>query len=220
MIRYRPNCSGSCSGVSRIPGPAGGARGSGGRRVARQRRAALGDQAGELRRPGAGSGGGNLRGWRGAELAADLVLGLDQVGGDVAGAAQLGKLLEVGLEADLAAVPPLPFEVDLDHLGQCRQSPGAAGRDLVESVGQETFIPALIKLDEPRVEHLAIIVGEVGESGIQCGHVKTPGRAEHHRTLGSGDSSQETAVILPGSTAPGRLPSSSQGTPGTRLQQA
>ena len=53
-----------------------------------------------------------------AELAADLVLGLDQIGGDVAGAAQLGKLGEVGFEADLPAVLPLPFQVDLDHLGE------------------------------------------------------------------------------------------------------
>ena len=119
-----------------------------------------------------------------AELASDLVLGLDQVGGDVAGAAQLGKLCEVGLEADLPAALPLPLQVDLDHLGQRGQSPGTARRNLLESVGQEIFIPALIKLDEPRFEHLAIVVAEFSKSRIQCGHSKTPGRAEQHWTTG------------------------------------
>ena len=126
-----------------------------------------------------------FEGGRSAELAADLVLGLDQVGGDVAGAAQLGELLEVRLEADLPAALPLPFEVDLDHLGQRRQAPGTAGRDLVETVCQEPFIPALIELDQPRLEHLAIVVGEVGESGIP-GHLKTPRRAGRRRIMVSG----------------------------------
>ena len=96
----------------------------------RQRRAALGDQEGEL--PGLVREAAEVifEGGRGAELAADLVLGLDQVGGDVAGAAQLGELLEVRFEADLPAALPLPLEVDLDHLGQGRQAPGTAGRDL------------------------------------------------------------------------------------------
>ena len=60
---------------------------------ARQRRAALGDQTGEF--PGLVREAADVvfEGERSAELAADLVLGLDQVGGDVAGAAQLGELL-------------------------------------------------------------------------------------------------------------------------------
>ena len=116
-----------------------------------------------------------FEGGRGAELAADLVLGLDQVGGDVAGAAQLGEVLQVRLEADLAAALPLPLEVDLDHLGQGREAPGAARRDLLYLVGEDAFIPALVELDQPRLEDLAIVVREVGESGIHGGHVESPG---------------------------------------------
>ena len=137
MIRYRPNCSGSCSGVSSDLGTRDEERGVASRRAARQRRASLGDQAGEF--PGLVREAAEVvfEGDRSAELAADLVLGLDQVGGDVAGAAQLGELLEVRLEADLPAALPLPLEVDLDHLGQRRQSPGTAGRDLLDPVCQE-----------------------------------------------------------------------------------
>ena len=49
------------------------------------------------------------------------------------------------------------------------------GRDLFDPAGEESFIPALIELDQPRLEDLAIVVREVGESGIQGGHVAVSG---------------------------------------------
>jgi hypothetical protein len=47
--------------------------------------------------------------------------------------------------------------------------------DLAGLSDQETLVPALIERDEPRLDDLAVGVGEVGESAMSSGHGASPG---------------------------------------------
>ena len=85
MIRYRPNCSGSRWDAASVREPertSGATSDEPPWAISRASSRGLVREAAEV----------VFEGGRGAELAADLVLGLDQVGRDVAGAAQLGEL--------------------------------------------------------------------------------------------------------------------------------
>ena len=108
----------------------------------------------------------DVEGERRAAPATDLVLGLDQVGGDLVGAAQLGELLEVRVQADPSATLPLPLEIDLDHGRQCRETPRAPRRDLPQPARQELLIPAQIELDQPGLEHLTTLVRDSASLGF------------------------------------------------------